>query len=88
MYNPQVSVYHVGGGTLPNNTPRKLFFNYRNSLYLLFKNLPHKQLFPVLLLRMILDVASSGVYLIRCQPRFAWAVIHAHLVLLLICLIS
>ena len=40
---PCSQVYHVGGGTLPNETPAKLFFNFRNSLYLLLKNLPDKK---------------------------------------------
>ncbi|MBR5100524.1 MAG: glycosyltransferase family 2 protein, partial [Bacteroidales bacterium] len=37
---PASTVYHVGGGTLPNNSPRKLYFNYRNNLLMLYKNLP------------------------------------------------
>ena len=37
---PQSTVYHVGGGTLPKNNPRKTFFNFRNNLMMLFKNLP------------------------------------------------
>lgn len=32
-------VYHVGGGTLPNNSPKKLFFNFRNNLLMLDNNL-------------------------------------------------
>ena len=39
---PQSHVYHVGGGTLPNNSPRKLYLNYRNNLLMLYKNLPIK----------------------------------------------
>ena len=39
---PQSRVYHVGGGTLPNNSPRKLYLNYRNNLLMLYKNLPLK----------------------------------------------
>jgi GT2 family glycosyltransferase len=54
-YIPQSSVYHVGGGTLPQGNPRKTYFNFRNSLFLLFKNLPIYQLVPRLFLRMILD---------------------------------
>ena len=39
---PKSVVYHVGGGTLPNNNPQKLFLNYRNNLFMLYKNLPAK----------------------------------------------
>lgn len=37
---PRSVVYHIGGGTLPNNSERKLFFNYRNNLLMMSKNLP------------------------------------------------
>lgn len=36
---PYSTVYHVGGGTLPNNSPWKLYLNYRNNLLMLSKNL-------------------------------------------------
>ncbi len=36
---PRSVVYHVGGGTLPNNSPWKLQLNFRNNLLLLDNNL-------------------------------------------------
>ena len=36
---PQSLVYHVGGGTLPQSSPFKLFLNYRNNLLMLDNNL-------------------------------------------------
>ena len=76
---PESTVFHVGGGTLPNNTPRKLYLNYRNNLFLLFKNLPVLQLIMVIPIRMILDCASSLVYLATGSFHFFFAVIRAHL---------
>ena len=37
---PQSKVYHIGGGTLPNESPFKLRLNFRNNLLLLENNLP------------------------------------------------
>lgn len=37
---PASVVYHLGGGTLPNDSPRKIYLNYRNNLWMLYKNLP------------------------------------------------
>ena len=37
---PQSYVYHIGGGTLPNESPFKLRLNFRNNLLLLENNLP------------------------------------------------
>lgn len=36
---PDSVLYHVGGGTLPQNSPWKLFLNYRNNLLMLENNL-------------------------------------------------
>lgn len=36
---PESVVYHVGGGTLPNDSPWKLRLNYRNNLLMLRNNL-------------------------------------------------
>ncbi|MBP5398479.1 MAG: glycosyltransferase family 2 protein [Bacteroidales bacterium] len=36
---PRSRVFHIGGGTLPNESPRKLFLNYRNNLLTYHKNL-------------------------------------------------
>jgi GT2 family glycosyltransferase len=74
---PASTVYHVGGGTLPNNNPHKLYLNYRNNLYLLFKNLGLVQL-PLVLVRMMLDGMSAMVYLFSGSFGFFMAVLKAH----------
>lgn len=75
---PQSHVLHVGGGTLPNNSPHKLFLNYRNNLFMLYKNLPNKQLFPIITLRMAIDLLSAIAYLVQGQISFTGAVLKAH----------
>lgn len=75
---PQSVVYHMGGGTLPSTNPRKLFLNYRNNLYMLYKNLPDKGFRRTLLVRLLLDGLSAGMYLIKFQFGFFWAVPRAH----------
>ena len=75
---PQSTVYHVGGGTLPNNNPRKLYLNYRNSLYMLHKNLNTSALWPILLFRMCLDGLSGLAYLFSGNPQNTAAVIRSH----------
>jgi GT2 family glycosyltransferase len=78
MYLPQSLVYHVGGGTLPNNNPRKLFLNYRNNLLLLYKNLPDNKLGAILFTRMILDGMSALMYLMQGKVAFFLSVPKAH----------
>ncbi len=79
MCEPASVVYHVGGGTLPNNNPRKLYYNYRNSLYMLYKNLPrHKRPF-IFGVRLILDGLSALAYLAGGHFSFFTSVWHAHM---------
>lgn len=78
MSIPQVTVYHVGGGTLPNNNPKKLYYNYRNNLLLLYKNLPPKKMLLIILMRLHFDVFSAFLYLLQFQFPFIAAVIKAH----------
>ncbi len=78
VVNPESIVFHVGGGTLSNNNPKKLFFNYRNNLFLLLKNLPKNKVFPVIFVRLILDILSGAAYLITFKFKFFIAVIKAH----------
>lgn len=40
MVEPRSRVYHLGGGTMPNESPNKLYLNYRNNLAMIFKCAP------------------------------------------------
>jgi len=75
---PEAVVYHVGGGTLPNNSPKKLYFNYRNNLLMLYKNLPFSSLYLILISRMILDGLSAIVYLLQGKREQFLSVFKAH----------
>ena len=77
-YTPQSLVYHVGGGTLPNNNPFKLYLNYRNNLFLLYKNLPDKKFLPVMATRLLLDVISSLAFILKGNPAGFGSVFKAH----------
>ena len=75
---PQSVVYHVGGGCLPNNSPRKLYLNFRNNLLMLYKNLPGNIRWRTIFVRQILDSCSAMVYLITGQWSYFKAVLKAH----------
>ena len=72
---PQSVVYHVGGGTLPKENPRKTFLNFRNNLLLLYKNLPERRLRRVFFVRFWLDALASFVFLLKgetCSFLAVW----------------
>ncbi|MFA6351411.1 MAG: glycosyltransferase family 2 protein [Bacteroidales bacterium] len=75
---PESIVYHVGGGTLPNESPRKIYLNFRNNLVLLRKNLPSHRKRRVLFSRMIFDGIAAIKFLLEGKPRFFAAIFKAH----------
>ena len=77
LHAPSSIVYHVGGGTLSAESPRKVFLNFRNNLLMLYKNLPAPRLYRVLLWRVFLDTLASLVYLLSLRPQHALAVLRA-----------
>ena len=62
---PQSVVYHVGGGTLPQEHPRKTYLNFRNNLTMLFKNLPDAELKHVMRVRRFLDFVAFVQFLVK-----------------------
>ncbi|MDR3094466.1 MAG: glycosyltransferase family 2 protein [Bacteroidales bacterium] len=58
-FTPKSTVYHVGGGMLPQNSPFKTFLNYRNNLLMMYKNLPQKTFRRMIFFRMLLDSVSA-----------------------------
>ncbi len=75
---PSSTVHHLGGGTLPNNSPKKLYFNYRNNLLMLHKNLPDSIRKSRIFFRQILDGASAAIYLLTFRWSYFKAVFLAH----------
>jgi len=79
MYTPHSKIYHIGGGTLPKHNPLKPYLNFRNNLIMLVKNLPTKNLFPNLFIKMILDGVAALKFLTEKDPTQAYAVFRAHM---------
>jgi len=79
MYMPEVEVFHVGGGTLPNNNPHKLFLNFRNNLWLLYKNLPEYRFHRTIIARMCFDTMAAFVYLASFNFSYFKSVFRAHI---------
>ena len=71
-------IYHVGGATLQTNNPRKTFLNFRNSLWMMTKNVPSSQLLPVFLIRLILDGVAGMRFLSIGQFAHFFAILKAH----------
>ena len=65
---PQSEVYHFGGGSLGYGDSKKRFYNHRNSLLLLIKNLEYQYLIFAFLFRIVTDWALILFFLIKSIP--------------------
>lgn len=77
-YCGKSTVYHVGGATLDTGNPKKTFLNFRNSLWMMLKNLPSGKLIPVIFIRMIFDGIAGIRFLMQGKPKHFFAVLKSH----------
>ncbi|MHC8949415.1 glycosyltransferase family 2 protein [Sphingobacterium hungaricum] len=72
------TVYHVGGGTLNTSNPQKTYYNFRNNLVMLQKNLPFWSAIYIIFLRLWFDLAAIFKFIADGKGKDAWAVSRAH----------
>ena len=73
---PASTVYHVGGGTLNKTNAFKTFLNFRNNLFMMFKNL--KNPWKIIIIRLFLDGLAGLKFLVEGKPKHTLAIIKAH----------
>ena len=74
---PSSVARHIGGGTLPQNSPHKTFLNFRNNLLMLYKNLPADELASVMRWRLFLDGVAALRFLFLGEWANFWSVCKA-----------
>ena len=76
---PASTVYHVGGGSLPYSNPKKMYYNFRNSYRMLYKNKQNScfQFLFVLIQRVFLDLVALAREFILLRWRNAWQIAKA-----------
>lgn len=79
MAQPASTVWHLGGGTLDYDNPRKVFLNFRNLYATLVKNLSVWTLLWLIPLRLLLDGAAAVLFLSKGQLAQIGSIIRAHL---------
>ena len=76
---PQSTVYHVGGASLDSESPRKVHFNFRNNLLMIYKNASLMQLIEIMSVRFVLDAAAASHFMVKGKWKHARAVGNAYL---------
>lgn len=79
VYCPKSKVFHYGGATLDYNNPHKLFLNFRNSLWTLYKNYTGKYLYLTLFKRMCIDTTAILKFAVSLDIKNAMAIFKAHM---------
>ena len=75
---PSAVVYHLGGGSLPAENPKKTYLNFRNNLLMLHKNLPDSCRRGKLFRRRLLDTLAWARYVLTLDLPNAAAILKAH----------
>lgn len=75
---PQSVVYHIGGATLHKSSPQKTYYNFRNSLFTLYKNLPKNKLFSIIFIRLCLDGLAGIQFIFQGKFTHCWAIVRSH----------
>lgn len=78
-YTPDSTVYHLGGGSLPTGSYRKVYFNYRNNLAMMYRNMISESLVTRLPVRILLDYVSALRSLLLGEFIVFRAIFHAHI---------
>lgn len=77
-YLGEVTVYHLGGGTLDRSSPRKLYLNVRNSLSMIYKNEPTWAFRKVFLVKSMLEHLAAMNYVKDGKRAFSEAILNAY----------
>ncbi len=72
------TVYHLGGATLETVNPKKTFYNFRNSLLILLKNIEGTKVYWIIYKRMILDGIAALKFLLQGKFNHFLAILKAH----------
>ncbi|TYP95136.1 hypothetical protein LX73_0431 [Fodinibius salinus] len=78
-YTPKSTVYHLGGGSMAMGSPRKVYYNYRNNLRMLWKNCSSKSLIWRFGGRYLLDFIAALRSLVTGNWEEYKAIARAHL---------
>jgi GT2 family glycosyltransferase len=78
QYCGDSTVFHVGAGTLAYGSPQKVYLNFRNGLYLLFRHLSAGTLITRMPLRAMLDAVAAIRFVLSGEWASGAAVVRAH----------
>ncbi|MFT5249335.1 MAG: GT2 family glycosyltransferase [bacterium] len=77
-YIGKSTVFHVGGATLSSYNSKKTFYNFRNTLLMLLKNVSSSKVWLLIFIRLTLDGLAGIQFLLKGNWEHTFAIIKAH----------
>ena len=75
---PQSFIYHYEGATIKPQSFKKLYWNYRNNIFMMMKNYSAASLLKYLTVRYVLDAVNIFSLLFQLKISQMYAIIKAH----------
>jgi GT2 family glycosyltransferase len=76
---PESTIFHYAGATIKPESYKKLYWNHRNNIFMLMKNLEGKNLLKILFVRYLFDMVNIFYsFIIRFNIRHSFAILSAH----------
>ncbi len=79
---PTSVVAHYGGATIISDSFKKMYWNHRNSMFMLYKNVDHKNFVKILSIHFLFDIATIFYSIFNLTFKRGIAVIYAYMWLL------
>lgn len=77
---PKSVIWHYAGATIKPDSFMKLYWNHRNGIFMMIKNLERKNLFSVLLIRILLDMINIFfAAVVKFNFKHSYAIIRAYI---------
>jgi GT2 family glycosyltransferase len=76
---PDSIVAHYGGATITDESFKKMYWNHRNSIFMLMKNYELSNLIPKLFVHVMLDYVALAQSIVTLKPTRAFAITKAHI---------
>lgn len=78
MCVPSSVVYHVGGASLNQDNPKKMYLNFRNNLLMIYKNIPQRIYRSTFTIRFFFDILAWSRLMLKGHFKSACAVVDAY----------
>jgi GT2 family glycosyltransferase len=83
LVQPKSLVHHIGGATIQTKSFKKIYWNHRNSIYIMMKNYELKQVIKYVPVHVLLDYVAIAQALLSANFTLIRGILAAHIWIIL-----